>query len=173
MPTDPSGQMERTSKKSSNSGVIAGAVVGAIIGLGILIGALLWCLWNQRRKHRKEQDFEDAPIEPQRVSPQRHPSTLSNAGLLRTEKDYPTLSIPAPTRHSSNGTDGISPVSGGGSDRRHSRPLFYDQRLNPSALMDLENGSHTSIVTMEDNKDYTRTLNVSSILCVYALKLHC
>ena len=54
------------------------------------------------------------------------------------------------------------------SERRNSRPLIFDQRLNPNALMmEQGNGSRLSVVTMPDNRDYTRTLNVSFSLFVF------
>ncbi|KKY23359.1 putative wsc4-like protein [Diplodia seriata] len=59
-------------------------------------------------------------------------------------------------RQSSDPSDAMTPNS----ERRNSRPLFYDQRLNPQPFMNLDNGSHGSIVSIEDNRDYTRTLNV-------------
>lgn len=148
-----------TSKKGSNTGTIVGAVVGAVGGLA-LVGGLVFFLLRRRRQQKEDAAAMEAGGSKDR--PTRNASTLSKAGLLRGEKDYPPVAIPVTKRHSSNGTDGISPISIN-SERRYSKPMFYDQRLNPSALMDLDNGSHTSIATIEDNRDYTRTLNVSLV----------
>jgi len=149
--------MTQTHKKGISKGAIAGAVVGSVVGLA-LIGAIVWLLLS---RHRRNKETEDAEATATNLPPQRNTSTLSKTGLLKTEKDYHLPPVITTTMHrsSSHGldtTDSISPIS----ERRNSRPLFYDQRLNPTALMDLDNGSHTSIITIEDNRDYTRTLNV-------------
>lgn len=110
-------------------------------------------------RRKQEQDARDAEGgSAGGVTPQRNVSTLSRTGLLRSgEKDY-TATLPPinTTRHSSDPSDTITPIS----ERRNSRPLFHDQRLNPQPFMNLDNGSHASIVSIEDNRDYTRTLNV-------------
>jgi len=156
MPTDPS-QMTQTHKKGVSKGAIAGIVVGSVVGLA-LIGAVVFFLLS---RHKRNKDTEDSEAPATTLSPRRNTSTLSKTGLLKTEKDPSTPPVITTTvnRSSSHGLDtidSISPIS----ERRNSRPLFYDQRLNPTALMDLDNGSHTSVVTIEDNRDYTRTLNV-------------
>lgn len=88
----------------------------------------------------------------------RNTSVLSKTGLLGSaEKGYlPPVHTASHRSNTGMDIDGFTPIS----ERRHSRPLFYDQRLNPSALMDNDNNSRASIVTMQDNRDYTRTLNV-------------
>ena len=158
MPTDPS-QMTQMPKKGVSKGAIAGTVVGSVVGLA-LIGAVVFLLLS---RHKRSKDTEDSEAPATTLPPRRNTSTLSKTGLLKTEKDpYIPPVITTTNRSSSHGLDtidSISPIS----ERRNSRPLFYDQRLNPTALMDLDNGSHTSIITIEDNRDYTRTLNVSSL----------
>ncbi|GAB7360131.1 hypothetical protein MBLNU230_g7894t1 [Neophaeotheca triangularis] len=66
---------------------------------------------------------------------------------------------------SSHGTDGASTVMGGasaaGSQRRHSRPLVYDQRLNPSALF-ASHEANGSRVSVQDNQDYSRPLGIAN-----------
>lgn len=156
MPTDPS-QMTQTPKKGVSKGAIAGAVVGSVVGLA-LIGAVVFLLLS---RHKRNKNAEDSEATATTLPPRRNTSTLSKTGLLKTEKDsyIPPVITTTVNRSSSHGLDtidSISPIS----ERRNSRPLFYDQRLNPTALMDLDNGSHTSIITIEDNRDYTRTLNV-------------
>jgi hypothetical protein len=44
------------------------------------------------------------------------------------------------------------------SSRRNSRPLVYDQRLNPSALF--ANHDNGSRISMQDQQDYSRPLGV-------------
>ena len=159
MPTDPS-QMTQTPKKGVSKGAIAGIVVGSVVGLA-LIGAVVFLLLSRHKWNKDAEDSEDTATS---LPPRRNTSTLSKTGLLKTEKDpyIPPVITTTVNRSSSHGldtTDSISPIS----ERRNSRPLFYDQRLNPTALMDLDNGSHTSIITIEDNRDYTRTLNVSGL----------
>lgn len=148
--------MTQTEKKGVSKGAIAGIVVGSVVGIA-LIGAVVFVLLS-RHKRNKGTDDSEAPATA--LPPRRNTSTLSKTGLLKTEKDpFPPPVVTTTNRSSSHGldtTDSISPIS----ERRNSRPLVYDQRLNPTALMDLDNGSHASIITIEDNRDYTRTLNV-------------
>lgn len=59
--------------------------------------------------------------------------------------------------HGVDSSDNTSPMA----ERRTSRPAVSDQRLNPNAFMQHDDGSRTSVNTMQDNRDYTRTLNVS------------
>jgi len=66
------------------------------------------------------------------------------------------------------GGGGVSPVSPLGSthdehdgSRRYSRPMVYDQRLNPSALFANAEGNG-SRVSMQDQRDYSRPLGVAN-----------
>ncbi|KAH7061193.1 Wsc4-like protein [Macrophomina phaseolina] len=142
---------------SVSGGQIAGAVIGGLAGLALIAAAVVWFLLRIRR--RQEQQAGDAEGgSTGGVTPQRNVSTLSRTGLLRSgEKDY-TATLPPinTTRQSSDPSDTITPIS----ERRNSRPLFHDQRLNPQPFLSLDNGSHASIISIEDNRDYTRTLNV-------------
>lgn len=152
---------ELTKTKKSNTGVIVGAVIGAVLGLA-LVGALFFWFFFWRRRSNPSDTENDGK------TPQRTTSTMSRTGLLGggLEKTVrPTLATNNLKRSSTQPLDHSDPASPASDSRRNSRPLFYDQRLNPSALMELDNGSHTSILTIEDNRDYTRTLNV----CVYSL----
>ncbi|KAI7356953.1 hypothetical protein KC320_g1948 [Hortaea werneckii] len=158
-------------QKGLSDGAIAGAVVGSLLGVAaIVLGAFL--LWR-----RKKQDNAAAGAEnPNGMSKmKRNVSILSKTGLLSrvTEKEYdePLYNTTAnnSVRHSvmfgaGGSGDGISPVSPLGSShdsqRRHSRPMVYDQRLNPSALFaNHDNGSRISI---QDNNDYSRPLGVTN-----------
>ncbi|KAI7645566.1 hypothetical protein KC318_g19960, partial [Hortaea werneckii] len=158
-------------QKGLSDGAIAGAVVGSLLGVAaIVLGAFF--LWR-----RKKQDNGSGGAEnPSGMSKmKRNVSILSKTGLLSrvTEKEYdePLYNTTAnnSVRHSmmfgaGGAGDGISPVSPLGSShdsqRRHSRPMVYDQRLNPSALFaNHDNGSRISI---QDNNDYSRPLGVTN-----------
>lgn len=158
MSTPPPTLLE-SQKKSSSAGTIAGAVVGALAGLALVGAFLFWFLFWRRRNQNENQAESSAGTS--RSPPRRNTSTLSRTGLLKSERDVLPPVVTATSRNSRNldylDHESISPIS----ERRNSRPLYYDQRLNPSALMVHDNGSHSSFMTMEDNRDYTRTLNVS------------
>lgn len=146
---------------SNNTGAIVGGVVGGLALLAIIVGAVLFFLWKRRRQQRQDQD----PDEPSGV--QRNTSTMSRSGLLggRSEKQpgsnpqYPPAIAPINTRQSRNlDSESISPISA--SDRRSSRPYIFDQRLNPNAIMVLDNTSRGSIASMDDSQDYGRQLKI-------------
>lgn len=170
--------------KGLSGGAIAGAVVGSLIGLALLLlGAFL--LWRRKKKPEAEAAAEQKPR-----SPRRNTSVLSKVGLLssarvgRESADEKYFDDPSrldtggnsSARHSmlfgagaiGQNNDGVSPVSplGGSYDdgRRHSRPLVYDQRLNPNAIFANAEarGSRVSIGTMQDNNDYSRPLGVAN-----------
>ena len=159
----PEAQPSVQSSDSTSPGLIAGAVIGSLSGLGALGLFVFWFLRNRRKNG--SGSTESAGLEsagPGRM-PRRNTSLLSRTGLLRSEKSFPGGSA-AGTLHSGGGGMGavedgssLTPVS----ERRSSRPLVFDQRLNPYALMEYDNGSQISITTMADNRDYTRPLNVS------------
>jgi len=153
MSTPPAQLTEK--KKSTSGGTIAGAVIGSLLGIALIGALLFWFFFWRKRNDNKPNDTEAAG-----KAPQRNTSTMSRTGLLGKSEKPPHPPVATQVKRSSTqaleNSDSTSPAS----DRRNSRPLFYDQRLNPSALMDLDNGSHTSILTIEDNRDYTRTLNV-------------
>lgn len=162
-----------------SGGAIAGIVIGVLLGLAIIaLGFFL--LW---RKRRSDGDSNrgiggSAMSENGKRSPRRNISILSKSGLISgggvhdNDKDYdePVNTGTSSQRHSmlfgagANG-EGVSPTSplehsGSNDSRRHSKPLVYDQRLNPSALF----GSHDngSRVSMQDGADYSRTLGVTN-----------
>ncbi|KAF2751260.1 hypothetical protein M011DRAFT_455299 [Sporormia fimetaria CBS 119925] len=138
------------SNKGTNAGAIAGGVIGGLVALAAIVGGVVFFL---RRRRRQQQPLgeEDGGVG-------RH----TNAGLIRSEKNtrYPPPIATTNTRRSSRlmETESGSPVSG--SERRHSRPYIFDQRLNPSAIMIHDNDSRGSVVSLDDGRDYGRTLNV-------------
>jgi hypothetical protein len=134
-------------------GYIAAAVIAAFFGLAFIAGALFLC-WR-RRNRREDGEIKGASSRDM----QRNISVHSKAGLL--DKTYvPTINTRISTHgldmNSSDGTTPVSPMS----ERRKSQPLMYDQRLNPNALMVNDNGSHTSLRTLDDHRDYGRMLKV-------------
>lgn len=155
-----------------SGGAIAGIVIGALVGLAALLLAafLLW-----RRK--KQQDAENAA--PGSGKPKRTTSVLSKTGLLSRGTARPTSM--AENNHYDEGYSSVrhsmlfggagatvepsSPLGGsqsnGSSTRRHSRPLVYDQRLNPSALF-ANAEANGSRVSMQDTQDYSRPLGVTN-----------
>ncbi|KAF2107152.1 hypothetical protein BDV96DRAFT_306056 [Lophiotrema nucula] len=154
--------VSQAQKKSTPIGAIVGGVLGGLALLGIIVGLVLFFLW----KKRKEQREEDAGGDQSGV--QRNVSTMSKAGLLRSEKQYPqyppqiATTFQSSKRNSRMDLDNtsISPISA--SDRRSSRPVLFDQRLNPSAIMILDNGSRGSFASLDDSHDYGRALNVTN-----------
>jgi len=170
---------QQTQQKSKTpAGTIAGAVVGGVAGLALLALAAFLLL-------RRRRSSENGSTKSSRM--RRNTSVLSRAGLISSagaaeqEKSFDDNAYPQPPsqRHSvlfgpppSQEADGESPVSpvggvyenGTNDSRRNSRPLVYDQRLNPAALMQNweMNGSRTSVNTMQDQRDYSRPLNVTN-----------
>lgn len=145
-----------SSRNSVSGGQIAGAVVGGLAGVALIVSIATWILLRRRNAQNAGREDGDGTH-----PPQRNVSTLSRTGLLKSaERDYSTTLPPINTRHSSNdpsGTDTMTPMSE--RERRNSRPVFQDPRLNPYPY-NVDQGSHVSIISIEDNRDYTRTLNV-------------
>ncbi|KAL2357822.1 Wsc4-like protein [Cryomyces antarcticus] len=140
-----------------SGGAIAGVVMGTLVGLAALAAAMLFFLLRRRGNNAGGDAESSKPS-----GPQRNTSVLSRTGLLSQDKLDP-LVIPATWRHSNTtnlDSDGVSPMD----EKRISKPLVYDQRLNPSALLQHDNGSRASVGTMQDHRDYARPLKVSSIL---------
>lgn len=148
----PTGVPASAQQKKSNAGAIAGGVVGGLAVLAAVVGGVLFLLWRRRQQRYATEDG---------VGVRRNTSTMSKSGLIHTEKvpKIPSM-IATNTRRSSRmmqDSDPITPIS---VDRRSSRPFVFDQRLNPSAIMSQDNGSMTSFVSIDDSRDYGRTLNV-------------
>ena len=148
-----------------SGGLIAAAVVASVLGVA-LIAALVWFFLRKRRQNEESNekygDINDDPSSPSNLN--RNISTHSKAGLL--ERGYPPTVATRMSRVSStNGpemssSDAVSPVTPN-SERRHSNMIVYDSRLNPNALMVIDKGSHTSLNTLDDHRDYGRMLKVS------------
>jgi cell wall integrity and stress response component len=101
---------------------------------------------------------------------ERNTSILSKTGLLSSAgttidmEKFHDDSVAANHRYNNSESTAAASVSPDGSNRRNSRPLVYDQRLNPVALMEHweHNGSRASIGTMQDQRDYSRPLGVTN-----------
>lgn len=135
-------------------------------GIGILaavVGGVLFFLWRRRKQQREDAEGGQGG----EGGVQRYASTMSRSGLLRGEK---TPQEPAPIATSFNRSrrqsrnldqDSISPISA--SDRRNSS-FRIDQRLNPSTIFAFDNSSAVSVGSLDDSRDYHRTLNVSHVV---------
>ena len=156
------------SSDGSSPGLIAGAVVGSLSGVGALGLFAFWFLRNRRRDGDGGKGSAGLESVGAGKMPRRNTSLLSRVGILRSEKSYPGGNAMG-TMHSGSGGFGgvedgssLTPVS----ERRSSRPFIFDQRMNPYALMEYDNGDQVSIATMADDRDYTRPLNVSIIYII-------
>jgi hypothetical protein len=153
-----------------SAGLIAAAVVASVFGVA-LIAALIWFLRRRRQQKEGNEKYGDINDDPSSSNLNRNISTNSKAGLL--ERGYPPTVATRMSRVSSNNgpemssSGAISPSSPS-SERRQSRLVVYDQRLNPQAMMVIDNGSHTSLNTLDDHRDYGRMLKVSDLEDTYA-----
>jgi cell wall integrity and stress response component len=137
LPTMGQDKVTPKSKTGSTIGIAIGAAVGAVLAV---LAAVFGCLWYRRRQDPMLDSSSST------LFPRRNISVLSKTGLLGTRTSTQALDT----------YESTSPTS----ERRNSRPLVFDQRLNPSAFMTHDDGSRTSVLTMQDERDYTRTLNV-------------
>jgi len=166
-------------RKALSGGAIAGAVIGSLFGVALLLlGA---CFLWRRKKHN-----DDAEVA--RRSPRRNTSVLSKTGLLSRGRPTTPMAEKEPDEpmHTQVGTGGssarhsmmfgsaaaamageaVSPVSPLGSshdnaNKRLSKPMVYDQRLNPSALF-ANAEANGSRVSMQDQRDYSRPLGITN-----------
>ena len=160
-------------------GAVAGIVVGSLVGLtALLLAAFL--LWR-RKKNQDSEQTAGATTAPTR-RPRRNTSVLSKTGLLSRNRPQSMAETNNDDNLFGTGTnsvrhsmmfgagatvEGVSPSSplGGSQDnitsssRRHSKPMVYDQRLNPSALFPNPD-ANTSRVSIQDQNDYSRPLGV-------------
>lgn len=152
-----------------STGKVVGIVLGVALGLGALIGIALW-FWF-RRRHQKleaqrapEASFISRPgdTSPSNHIPSRQVSQLSSSDLLGSK---------IPRLNTSGLTLGPDPRSAEttspGFDRRS---LGTDQRLNPYALY-IHDESRLSNVSLQDNQDYSRQLQVSRSLTSFRRQL--
>ena len=142
-----------------SGGAIAGIIVGTVVGIALLAACFFWAFFARRRKQSRDgmldDDVNGSSGVTQTRSPRRTTSVLSRIGLL----DKTRYSGFQQSSSHDTSDDPSSPVS----ERRQSRPFVYDQRMIPnlSQLLAGDNSSRQSIRTMDDNRDYSRTLGVS------------
>jgi hypothetical protein len=131
-----------------SKGAVAGVVVAAFAGLTIVGFGLFFCL---RRRNRDQHVVDSSGT----VAPSRMGSQLSRNGLLGNP--FRNNSVSHTQQSSAGDITPVSPVT----ERRYSKPLVFDQRLNPD-LMIHEDSSRVSISTLEDHRDYNRKLNITN-----------
>lgn len=171
-----------------SGGAIAGIVIGVLALLALLAFAAYF-LWRHHRNKQDPNNPHGYPEMASAANPRprRNVSVLSKVGLLARSNHYsgadddndPSSAGPLHSaRHSAlfaagaaGGNDGVSPSSPLGpqsnastslyqtDSRRHSKPLVYDQRLNPSALF-ANADANGSRISMADNTDYSRPLDL-------------
>lgn len=185
----PNADTSNSRKSGVSAGTIAGAVIGAVVGVALILAGAFF-LWRRRRNAAAGPSGTASPGSRRKM--ERNESVLSKTGLLaaagvgsgagaggsggndveKSSYDAPPYINTSMNRRQSgmNQTNGPSPTSpivfDGDSQlsRRNSRPLVYDQRLNPQAIMSNweANGSRASVGTMQDQRDYSRPLGVTN-----------
>jgi cell wall integrity and stress response component len=162
----PGASLRGTEQKGISGGTVAGAVIGAVVGVALLLAGAFF-LW--RRKQSEAADPESprsgSGSGSARRRMERNTSVLSKTGLLSsvgTAVDMEKFHDESAAGHKYHGSESTAPIPNSpDGDRRNSRPLVYDQRLNPAALMEHweRNGSRASI---QDQRDYSRPLGVTN-----------
>ena len=177
-----------SSSTSLSGGAIAGIVI-AVLAFLALLALVIFLLWRRRRHTADPDSPHGYPEMATAANPRprRNVSVLSKVGLLaRSHHDpppdedaEPPSAVPSHSaRHSAffaagatSGSGGVSPSSPLGpqsqssnslyqmDSRHHSKPLVYDQRLNPSALF-AHADANGSRMSMADNTDYSRPLDL-------------
>jgi hypothetical protein len=141
----------QTSKSGGgiSKGAVAGVVVAAFVGLAIVGLGLFFCL----RRRRKDEHIVDSTG--MVTTPSRMNSQMSRNGLLGSNPFRPNSLVHTQQGSSDSGVSPITPIA----ERRSSKPLVFDQRLNPDLYLH-EDSSRVSINTIDDHRDYNRRLNV-------------
>jgi cell wall integrity and stress response component len=169
-----------------SGGAIAGIVIGVLALLALLALAAFF-LWRHHRNQKDPNNPHGYPEMATAANPRprRNVSVLSKVGLLARSGGYsgadddnndphsagPSHSARHSVLYGAGGNDGVAPSSPLGpqsnastslyqtDSRRHSKPLVYDQRLNPSALF-ANADANGSRISMADNTDYSRPLDL-------------
>lgn len=161
-----SADVQAAKDQGLSNGAVAGITIGVVAALAVAGLFFFFCCWRKRK-----EDKNDGP------GINRNTSVLSKVGLLRHGSTKPSppatgiaevpVSRSAPQLDTDLPGTGISGPSSAASqtmlERRDSRPLFRDQRLNPNALMLHSDTSRTSVGTLQDDKDYSRPLEVCKV----------
>ena len=179
MPTVPPQSYLEPQREDRNlsGGAIGGIAAGVIGGVALLAGLIFFLIRRHKKSGNDVERSSGSRFSPVRKwIPGRQASVLSRTGLLTSEPAPPPTEKPdlfvntSHTQMSRRPSVGASVMMGdsaphsastAAADKRNSRLMFFDQRMNPNALMLGDNGSQTSIGTIQDNRDYTRPLGVS------------
>ncbi|CAD0087196.1 unnamed protein product [Aureobasidium vineae] len=167
--TPGAGSLHDTERKGVSGGTVAGAVIGSVAGVALLLAGAFF-LWRRKRSETSDPESprSGSGSGSARRRMERNTSVLSKTGLLSpagTAVDMEKFPDDSTTGHRYQGSESTAPIpTSPDGDRRNSRPLVYDQRLNPAALMQHweQNGSRASIGTMQDQRDYSRPLGVTN-----------
>lgn len=132
---------------------MAGITIGAAMGLAAVLGLVFWLYLRGRRRNQSlpgtpESDHGDAA----KGLPRRHASQMSQAGLIDKNPRIITTGLPGGSNANSAGTS-LS------QNNRYSAGT--DIRLNPNAIYTHEESQHSN-VSLQDNRDYSRQLQVSA-----------
>ncbi|KAF2400778.1 hypothetical protein EJ06DRAFT_521476 [Trichodelitschia bisporula] len=151
--TPSSGQaLQKTHSSKPATGIIVAATIGSILGL-LALAVLVFFL---RRMRKRAQQTGGGYESSSGGLMNRNTSVHSKSGLLASASSVPRLTVRGVDSSPSSGSP-VDPMA----ERRHSRPMFFDSRLDPNALLAHDNGSRTSVRTIEDSRDYTRPLKIT------------
>ena len=154
----------------SNAGKVAGVFVAVALIIMALFLVVVWCTCCRGRNRTAIND--EAVVADGNVS--RRASKMSQLGFTvkRRSGDWRNLSRNSTSALTSGGfdekpqVDTFTPIS-----RRASGPMrIVDQRLDPNSLWigEHSNGSHVSINSFRDDRDYSRrVLKVSRLIHRY------
>lgn len=165
-PTTPPVETSLPQRKSSDGGFIhnTGAVAGVFTVVGLTVAALIGlAVWALLRRRRHADSIPVGSVAGG-DTPQRRPSRLSQMGLVgnTTRSSVHGIQTAGLETGSHGETAEITPVS-----QRASYPRIVDQRLDPDSLWEPlrhYSGSHTSLHSLQDNRDYSRRMFRVSIL---------
>jgi cell wall integrity and stress response component len=150
-------------KKDKSGGVSAGVIAAIVIAVVLAIVVVAVAAFLIRRKRRNPGRNGSGSILPGTNGLSRNTSTMSGSRLLGTV--YPSAGKGPRSHVTSQNQSFMNERDGSGGppsmgERRNSRLLLHDQRVDPVQLLNHTNGSHVSVNTLPDNRDFTRKLNV-------------
>jgi hypothetical protein len=132
---------------------MAGIAIGAAVGLAAIVGLVFWVYMRRKRRNQSTPGTPDSDQgDATKGLPRRHASQMSEAGLIDKNPRIITTGLP-------NGSSGNSAGTSLSQSNRYS--VGTDIRLNPNAIYTQAESQHSS-VSLQDNRDYSRQLQVSS-----------
>ena len=137
-----------------DTGKVAGTFVAVAIVAIALIAAGIWFLLRRMRNHQNEAMAVESNADEDRGSAAGTPFMTDRR---RSNLQLATAGLGALSRGNSDEKSATEHTPASNS-RRTSIPLVHDQRLNPAALWRAghDNGSHISIASFRDDRDYSR-----------------